>query len=390
MYVAMNHLPVAPGCKAAFEEQVGARARLVELASGQRRQSCALFTRACGEDPIGMATPYDRWLLIEVPPPWPYDLWQSGRAPASVREVVRIAQECGLKVRVLAIAPDAEYSRPDRARVIDLRRPAGPFAVFERREFVVPVARVDELIGALFVHPAPGGASGGSNDLPSLARGDLASFERYRQDAGHVRDLLVCTHGSVDPCCARFGVPLYQTLRRDYAAASGGRLRVWRVSHFGGHRFAPTILDLPEGRSWAHVGPELLDCLVWRRGTPAALRGHYRGWSGVGFFGQMVEREALVREGWPWIDYLKQGTLLTVDETPWPRGRPEPAPMFAEQAPQRAVMRLEYAAPDRTAAGAYTAVIEHQGRVVGQGECGAAPWKRNTYAVTRLWKEPRP
>lgn len=52
---------------------------------------------------------------------------------------------------------------------------------------------------------------------------------------------LVCTHGKRDPCCARWGQPLYQ------AVSAVAEARTWQCSHLGGHRFAPTMLILPWG-----------------------------------------------------------------------------------------------------------------------------------------------
>ena len=60
--------------------------------------------------------------------------------------------------------------------------------------------------------------------------------------------VLVCTHGVRDPCCAKWGMPVYEALRARAPA------RVWQCSHLGGHRFAPTFLTLPSGLLWARTG----------------------------------------------------------------------------------------------------------------------------------------
>lgn len=51
---------------------------------------------------------------------------------------------------------------------------------------------------------------------------------------------LVCTHGKRDACCARSGLPLYQSM------AGQGDI-VWQTTHIGGHRFAPNLVCLPSG-----------------------------------------------------------------------------------------------------------------------------------------------
>ena len=60
----------------------------------------------------------------------------------------------------------------------------------------------------------------------------------HEVEAG-ARDILVCTHGARDACCGKFGYGFYVEMR-GLAAVRGDGVRVWRTSHLGGHRFAPT------------------------------------------------------------------------------------------------------------------------------------------------------
>ena len=104
---------------------------------------------------------------------------------------------------------------------------------------------------------------------------------------------------------------------------------MWRTSHIGGHRFAPTLIDFPEGRYWGHLEPDALEKLVLRKGFVSELGRFYRGWAGLsGKFEQIAEREIFVREGWEWTRYLKSGRTLKVDENE-----------------DRAEVRIEYATP---------------------------------------------
>lgn len=329
-------------------------------------QRCAVFARAQHEDPIGTAFSYERWLIVEVPTPWPSDVWQSDRVPPAVRALVSATREHPRGVRPLAIAPDPEYSRPGYTRLLHLRRPTMPFAVHAKDEFLVPSDQVAALIQALVEQPTA-----------------LPRFAPYRQASAPIRDFLVCTHGSQDACCATFGYPLYRLLRDQYAATPHGRLRAWRVSHFGGHRFAPTLIDVPEGRYWGHLEPAALDRLVRRTGPLPDLRRCYRGWAGLGFFEQVAEREIFRREGWAWTGYLTAGRALDED------GRaiaPTADPVFDEQPPRRAEVRIDFTAPDGSVCGAYEATVEFSGRMHGLGECGGQVWERNTYRLTRLVK----
>ncbi|NJM00247.1 MAG: hypothetical protein HC924_16270 [Synechococcaceae cyanobacterium SM2_3_2] len=101
-----------------------------------------------------------------------------------------------------------------------------------------------------------------------------SGFEVYEQPNRTIRDLMICTHGNVDVACARFGNPIYHLLRQTYSHAS---LRVWRCSRFGGHQFAPTLLDLPTAHCWGHLDPQALNPLVNHQGCVSSLRSYYRG-----------------------------------------------------------------------------------------------------------------
>ncbi|HYO80523.1 MAG TPA: sucrase ferredoxin [Bryobacteraceae bacterium] len=60
----------------------------------------------------------------------------------------------------------------------------------------------------------------------------------------------VCTHGRHDPCCAKFGLPVFCALR-DVVAD-----RAWQCSHIGGDRFAGNVVVFPYGIYYGRVTPE--------------------------------------------------------------------------------------------------------------------------------------
>ncbi|HEY0068595.1 MAG TPA: sucrase ferredoxin [Chloroflexia bacterium] len=325
-----------------------------EVQAQGAREMCSLFSLSHGEDPIGSAVVNEHYVVMELPMPWPADAWHAPQLPPGVWEVARRAQENGIDVRSLAIVPDAEYSREGHTRLFHFHRPEGYFSHFDKAEFVVPTELVSELLAALYTGPAA-----------------LAPFEAYRQDSGHIREMLVCTHGTRDACCGKFGYPLYDALRHHYAPASEGRLRAWRVSHLGGHRFSPTLLDFPGGRYWGRLNAQSVATLMTHDRPPDSLRLNYRGWGALDALSQVAEREVLEREGWPWLDYLKSGRVLESGE---------------DQA--RARVRIDYASPDGTAVGAYEALVEKSGTVLSIGSCrgNEPPRARQQYRVAELVK----
>lgn len=245
---------------------------------------CSLVSAASGEDPLGSAWATPRYLLVELALPWGYDLLAGKQIPAGLGEFVADLYERGKAWGLIGMAPDEAYSMPGMARVIDLALPEPPFRGYARREYLIPP---DALVAALRTM-----ADDPGSDL----------LDPYRQEPSAVRDLLVCTHGAVDACCAKFGYPFYRRLRQ-IAAETEGAVRVWRCTHFGGHRFAATLLDMPEGRYWGRLEARHLSHLVRRDLPVAALRGCYRGWAALPHpMQQIAEGEAFVRGGWAWTE----------------------------------------------------------------------------------------
>jgi hypothetical protein len=322
---------------------------------------CSTVSKANGHDPIGSAWPYDQWLIIETPQPWE-SLWAKHPVLHLIYEQqIKPLWDQGVQVNALAIAPDPDYSTPGLTRILHYRRPAGLFAQLQKQEFLVLTDHIYPLAAALLQQP---------DQLPQ--------FEPYRQPTEHIRDLMVCTHGNVDVACARFGFPIYEQLRKNHAANSNGMLRVWRCSHFGGHVFAPTLVDLPEGRYWGHLEPEMLDLLVHRNGSVADLRSFYRGWCGLKQFEQIAEREIWIQAGWPWLTYLKRGETIATAPT-----------ANEDEEADWAEVRIEYASPDGRVSGVYTAKVEACGTVTTQWKSGSDQPMAETkqYRVVQLLKQ---
>jgi hypothetical protein len=323
----------------------------MEMEASSERRLCSLVSRANGEDPIGSAKPIENRLIVELPQPWQRDALGSRRLVEGLRPVVEDARDAGLLDAFSAILPDREYSRNGHTRLLFLRRPSGPFAAYEKQDFLVPNGEVAAAVGALL-------------------KGDgLGRFERHRQETGHVRDLLVCTHGGRDLCCGKFGYPVYDLLRRRHAAP--GKLRVWRTSHIGGHRFAPTMIEYPEGRHWGHLEPWAAERLAARRGPVSDLGPFLRGWAGLRSpFEQAAEREIFAREGWVWTGYLKEGRILHSGDG-------------------RAEVRIDYRSPDGAISGAYEATVKVAGTVMTMESSGDAELTEvDQYRVVRLEKAP--
>ena len=301
---------------------------MVDRDTPARFPTCSAASRQAGEDLIASTPLWDQCLVVELAAPWDRDVAQSRRFPTEISRALAQARE---RWRLQCVLPDPEYSVPGHAWVMHLRRPEGAFVEYSKRDYLVPIEDLGRVGGALV-----------------LGTSDAEHLSPYRRDGSALRDVLVCTHGSRDACCARLGFAVYTRLRRTIGSASNGAGgRVWRVSHTGGHRFAPTLIDLPGGRYWGRLEAHNVDSLLDRTGPISLVEDHYRGWAApASGFEQVAERAAFVEEGWRWTDYSKGVRLLNLNE---------------EQS--TAEVLVEFEAPGSGDGGAYKITVERTGTV---------------------------
>ncbi|AFZ33416.1 Sucraseferredoxin family protein (plasmid) [Gloeocapsa sp. PCC 7428] len=346
---------------------------------------CSEVSRANGEDPIGSASYADHWLIMEIPQPWSPQLLAENPQTQPIFKLIRkLILNHGIKLKAIAIAPEREYSQPGYTRILYYHKTQQFFSEFTKQEYLVPTVESTRLAIAI---------------LHQIIQqpNELEAFERYRQSYS-TRDILVCTHGNVDAACARFGFPIYKQLGR-YAKNSSEDLRVWRCSHFGGHQYAPTLVDLPQGHYWGHLEPEILDTLIHRQGAVAELYKYYRGWAGVKKFEQIAEREIWMREGWNWLEFEKHGQIVQLGETA-SRGllrkilQPIPAKRLqlwlarSQQDAHWAKVRLDFTAPHLGLSGYYEARVEISGQIMTaiRSDTNMQLVPVNQYQVTELNK----
>jgi len=109
-------------------------------------------------------------------------------------------------------------------------------------------------------------------DLLEAARALGAALSASHEDAAPM--VLVCTHRIRDACCAVRGRPIVNTLARAFPD------QVWETTHLGGHRFAGTLLTLPDGACFGRLDPATAVAVVeaHRQGRtdPQHLRGTTR------------------------------------------------------------------------------------------------------------------
>lgn len=279
---------------------------------------CSNAARARGDLLAGTAPHAKKWILIEHPGPW-------ARTPAETpplggavgRQLEDMAQDLGGKVLLIR--------RPGRVDE------SGP-----RSWFVV-----DTMTGL-----STTGSWTTERDLLSCANGIPGVNGPMADDAPHF--VLVCTHGVRDACCAIRGRPIAGQLAKALPE------EVWECTHLGGHRFAGTMLLLPDGACYGRLDPAdaLRVVREHRAGRPDP--DHLRGWTRHTPAEQAAYVDALRRDregigpgdvsGSVRVDahHVRVAVAISEQDTEWVDVHEvelEPAPVSCGKGPER---RVEY------------------------------------------------
>ena len=248
---------------------------------------CSTQTLKTPHDLIASIEAREHQFFIEVPEPWNRIY---GLSPSFPKGLVSVLQEfikqCP-KTSVSIFAPDAEYSQTDLSRLIYLRR-RKDLVAYERMEFLLSPERITELLGECL--QTPGGP----------VTEALSVFQVFEPS---VQDVFVCVHGARDQCCGLFGKELYHSLRGDPVLRDRG-LRIFRCSHIGGHRYAPTFLEASALRCWGQATGDRALQILQRSGEVDSVLDYYRGSALLADpLQQVAEREMLRRYGWDWFSF---------------------------------------------------------------------------------------
>ena len=165
----------------------------------------------------GTAPRVDFWLLLEYPVMWDRDPIKTNTLPAGVR--------FWLDRTIVSLREQRRYPRVQMIRRSRTTQTGYSVYVAQSGELRHhAIHSYDELL-----------------DLDVCnTKGETITSNLY----------FVCTHGTRDKCCAKFGHRAWKVLN---GLSSD---RVWQCSHLGGHRFAPNVLVLPQGRLYGRVHAE--------------------------------------------------------------------------------------------------------------------------------------
>ncbi|BAZ30503.1 sucraseferredoxin family protein [Cylindrospermum sp. NIES-4074] len=249
---------------------------------------CSDYSRQIGEDVIGSATNYQTYVLVECPPPWVSEAFNSKWVPENLRFLVEEVKRAKLPISFLLIANDSSH-KVNHTTLLIYQKQEGLSNGYRQQEF--KLENIEQV--ATVVRKCLWGTS-----------------PDYEVETSTTRNILVCTHGSHDKCCARYGNPFYFHAMDTISNLHLDNVRIWKSSHFGGHRFAPTAIDFPEGRYYGALEQDAFSSILTRTGDIQCLNKVYRGWGILPNALQILERELMLSHGWDWFKYNVSGKIL--------------------------------------------------------------------------------
>ena len=249
---------------------------------------CADHSREIQEDVIGSATNHQTYILIECPTPWVSEAFNSKWVPDNLRILVADVKRAKLSIHFLLIAND-ETHREEQTTLLIYQQEKGLSNGYRKQEFKLP--NIEQVAGVV------------RKWLTGVSVDDEIA-------SNTTRDILVCTHGSHDQCCAKYGNPFYFHAQNTIFDLQLNHLRIWRSSHFGGHRFAPTAIDFPQGRYYGVLDQDTFKSILTQTGNIECLNKVYRGWGILPNPLQILERELMLHLGWDWFNYKVTGKIL--------------------------------------------------------------------------------
>lgn len=208
--------------------------------------SCSTLSISVGEQLFGTAPKTNLWLMVEYRHPFGSKALDESAIPGLVQTHLTQLQKSIPALRLVLIRREA-YSTDDRIVVFVSISTAEQPHLYEFK-----FSHYEDLL---------------SIDLQSLLAGEIDMPDNSRKDP----IFLVCTNGKRDPCCSKWGYPVYQAMASQLGDS------VWQTSHVGGHRFAANVICLPHGIYYGRVNPEMSISLISdylnQRLTPHLYRG---------------------------------------------------------------------------------------------------------------------
>lgn len=248
---------------------------------------CSQLSQSVSENTFGTASVGEVWLLVEYTEPWGPKALGDSRLSIEVKNYLNQLIRRIPRARLLFIKQERRHQPFFNFFIIRAR---------ERNPFIIKFELDDyERLRERYLDVAACAAGEKGHD------GELVREPLY----------LVCTHGKRDKCCAKFGFPIYKSLREERDGI------VWQSSHVGGDRFAANLLCFPHALFYAHMTEESAHLVVSRYEQQQIVLEKFRGRACYSYPVQSAEFFIRRETGMTGIDDLRGLSSERLDDNGW-------------------------------------------------------------------------
>lgn len=207
---------------------------------------CSQRSREVGEQLFGTVKKTTLWLLLEYPYLWGRKAFEESDLPAQLKSHLSSLLDCAPYSKLLLIKSQG--------------------AMFEDKiNFFVVISSENQPRTYRFHFDS-------YPDLLDLEITGLLSEKSISYSYLYSEPIfLVCTNGKRDPCCAKYGLSVYDQM----SMINGDK--VWQTTHLGGHRFAANVLCFPHGILYGRVDVDSASQLIDAYAKGNILLDKYRG-----------------------------------------------------------------------------------------------------------------
>jgi hypothetical protein len=248
--------------------------------------SCSNSTKLSNENIICSVSKLEAQIAIELEEPWEVIPLKSIYFPQALQNLVPQLAKLKFEFSVNYFAKN-DYSIKDHTRIFIFRRNGGEFDDFHKLELLVPNNEFQNIISNFVEY-----FTSLNNPFQNL------EIKTHK----NVNEIFVCIHGARDQCCGKYGLQLYKEFQNQVNQNGNSQFRIWKSSHIGGHRYAPTFYEAPSMRWYGLFQIKDIPNFLNREEANFNVINNYRGMSGIlNKFALLIENELFKKYSWNWL-----------------------------------------------------------------------------------------
>lgn len=247
---------------------------------------CSKATSQSNEKIINTANNIDVQIAIELEEPWESIPLKSSHFPSELQPLAPLLAKnkinCGLNYFAKNIVNDKT------TKIFVFKKNANEFLPYDKFEFDIPQTDLP-----LF-----------SNELIAFIKDENKNILKWQIEKNNETiEIFICVHGTRDQCCGKYGIQLYHTFKETVDRLNLN-YRIWKSSHIGGHRYAPTFFEAPSMRWYGLFTLNSVEAYLTRNQNNFSVINNYRGMSGISNkLASLIENELFKEYSWEWLNF---------------------------------------------------------------------------------------